>query len=363
MRKHSALLLYVIFVVVNMINGILLGYKQLYTDGFSLLLVIVSLVMVVIAFEVTIVVHELGHLFFGLLTGYQFVSFRYRSFLWKKDNSGKLIMLRFSVKGTGGQCLLLPPDVDDAPVYLYNGGGVIFNVVFAILATSLVFLLPNGFQLSSFLLLLSFIGLTIAVTNWMDSKGLLNDGRNHRDMKARIESKEALLLILELNALMSNGILLSTLDIGEHDYSYYDTNVALEFNVVGVMSDKAFNLLDFEKGFFLLDILMRTPLYNPTDYILKLSYYLGLLMFDVDEAKGFYTAHRQDIEVARNFIKDTPTFEMLAMCEGVYLDGVYDEHLMEVMMVKIANHPLPGAAYDNEKQLELLADAVSKLSN
>ena len=42
------------------------------------------------------IVHEAGHLVFGLMTGYKFCSFRIASFMWLKEN-GKLKMKRLTL--------------------------------------------------------------------------------------------------------------------------------------------------------------------------------------------------------------------------------------------------------------------------
>ena len=42
------------------------------------------------------IVHEAGHLFFGLMTGYKFSSFRIASFMWLKEN-GKLKFKRLTL--------------------------------------------------------------------------------------------------------------------------------------------------------------------------------------------------------------------------------------------------------------------------
>lgn len=57
-----------------------------------------------------IILHEAGHLVGGLLQGYKFVSFRILSFTLVR-HEGKLRWKRFSIAGTGGQCLLLPPNL------------------------------------------------------------------------------------------------------------------------------------------------------------------------------------------------------------------------------------------------------------
>ena len=78
----------------------------------------------------------IGHLVCGLLSGYRFVSFRVFNLTLMRDADNRLRLKRFSVAGTGGQCLLSPPDLplEDIPVTLYNLGGIIANVLALIIA-------------------------------------------------------------------------------------------------------------------------------------------------------------------------------------------------------------------------------------
>ena len=58
-----------------------------------------------------IALHEAGHLVFGLLSGYSFCSYRIFSLMWIKEGE-KLRLRRFSLAGTGGQCLLEEDGLD-----------------------------------------------------------------------------------------------------------------------------------------------------------------------------------------------------------------------------------------------------------
>ena len=79
-----------------------------------------------------IVVHELGHLFFGRLSGYEFQSFQVQQFLWQKE--GDKIRFVRKKSGLGGQCVMAPPpDPETAKYFAYNAGGGIFNLLFAAL--------------------------------------------------------------------------------------------------------------------------------------------------------------------------------------------------------------------------------------
>ena len=147
-----------------MVVGAVVGYFVGKIAGDSLSRVdkpniILLLVSGVIAFILHIIVHEAGHLFFGLLSGYKFVSFRVFDFKIIKDENGKLSFRYEKIAGTGGQCLMRAPEyVEGKFKYkLYLLGGVIFNVLF-----SIVFwlILPSYYTL-----LFALIGFTLAFLN------------------------------------------------------------------------------------------------------------------------------------------------------------------------------------------------------
>lgn len=121
--------------------------------------IILFLITGVIAFILHIIVHEAGHLVFGLLSGYKFVSFRVFDFKIIKDENGKLSFRYEKIAGTGGQCLMRAPEyVKGKFKYkLYLLGGVVFNVLF-----SIVFwlILPSYYTL-----LFALIGFTLAFLN------------------------------------------------------------------------------------------------------------------------------------------------------------------------------------------------------
>lgn len=53
-----------------------------------------------VAMTVQIIIHEAGHLIFGLLSGYRFSSFRIFSFMWVKEN-GVIRFRRLNLAGYG----------------------------------------------------------------------------------------------------------------------------------------------------------------------------------------------------------------------------------------------------------------------
>lgn len=139
------------------------------------------LVLIYLAVFLQLIIHEGGHLVFGLLTGYRFSSFRIGSFMWAKRD-GKLHFFRFSLAGTGGQCLLSPPELEDGkcPYVLYNLGGSLMNLLTAAFAGWLAGFFPRENPLFVFLVMLAALGVLFALLNGVPMRvgGVDNDGYN-----------------------------------------------------------------------------------------------------------------------------------------------------------------------------------------
>ncbi len=108
------------------------------SEGLAVFLVAIG--SFILSLAILIPIHELGHLVCGLLTGYKFVSFRIFNYTLLKEN-GKFRFKKFAIAGTGGQCLLTPPDrpLEKIPTGWYNFGGVLANII--LLAIALPFFL------------------------------------------------------------------------------------------------------------------------------------------------------------------------------------------------------------------------------
>ena len=161
------------------------------------------------AILIQIVIHEAGHLVFGLLTGYRFCSFRVFSLMWVKEN-GKIRLKRMSLAGTGGQCLMGPPDLRDGkiPVMLYNFGGAILNLISAALSLGLSFLCPPVSMVRVFLRFLAVIGLGFALMNGLPlpAAGLNNDGQNALALSRSGEAVRAFWIQMKANERTSEGV-------------------------------------------------------------------------------------------------------------------------------------------------------------
>lgn len=154
------------------------------------------------------IIHEAGHLLFGLMSGYRFSSFRIGSLMWIKEN-GRLRLRRFSLAGTGGQCLMMPPPMVDGrfPYVLYNLGGVILNVLAGLLFLGLCMLLRRLPVLSAVFLVAALIGFITAITNGIPMRLNMvdNDGMNALSLGKHPEALRAFWLQLTMNARLAQG--------------------------------------------------------------------------------------------------------------------------------------------------------------
>ena len=138
--KNSNWLGTILFTIIGAICGYF-GGQIIFRDlaesngiGEVLLMCAWLLICLYITIFIQIAVHEGGHLIFGKLSGYQFVSYRISNLMFVKD-TGKLKLKKLSIVGTGGQCLMMPPDCDgyQYPYILYNFGGSITNLLLSCL--------------------------------------------------------------------------------------------------------------------------------------------------------------------------------------------------------------------------------------
>ena len=183
-------------------------------DGFGFLYFVAALAFYVVATILHVIIHEGGHMVFGLLSGYEFLSFRIMSFtIVKKD--GKLIVKKLNIAGTGGQCLMYPPQWKEGekyPYLVYNLGGGLFNIIFSLLAVPLFF---TGSALWGWVAgIFIFCGLLLAITNLVPMTiGVPNDGKNICDCRKSLIAQKALYLQLKMNADMSDGARLRELPL------------------------------------------------------------------------------------------------------------------------------------------------------
>ena len=169
----------------------------------------VMLVFLYLALFIHIMLHEAGHLIFGLMSGYHFSSFRIGSFMLMKEN-GKLVHRKIKIAGTGGQCLMIPPEMVDGkfPVVLYNLGGSIVNLVVAALMIPVFVAVDKSSVFALFFFLFIALGAITGLSNGipMRTKTVDNDGYNAISLGKSREAMRAFWIQMKTNEQLTKGI-------------------------------------------------------------------------------------------------------------------------------------------------------------
>ena len=208
------------------------------------------------AMLIQIVIHEAGHLVFGLATGYCFSSFRIFSLMWLKEN-GKIRFKNMSVAGTGGQCLMCPPDLKDGkiPVMLYNFGGALLNLIASFIFGGAALLCPAWSFGRVFLMFLVIIGIAFALMNGLPLRAgpVNNDGRNALDLSRSPDAMRAFWIQMKVNEMVSRGVRVK--DMPE-EWFEMPSDEAMKNGIVATVGVLVCNRLMDEKRFEEADRLM-----------------------------------------------------------------------------------------------------------
>lgn len=166
----------------------------------DLKLILFVVVVSIVVFSFGIIFHELGHLFFGLLSGYEFNHFLIYGIGIKKEN-GKFHIFRQKVPGVLGQCLISPKDYTSNWSYkLMFFGGVIFNVLLAsiALAALIFFDLQENLRIVFIMSAVANFGLAIAMGIPQMNSGFPNDAHFVYTASKSKDARKSLYLSLKI---------------------------------------------------------------------------------------------------------------------------------------------------------------------
>ena len=195
-------------VLVAFIAGVLMNLME--EQGIEPWIGMVAMLLAIYgAMLIHIIVHEAGHLVFGLVSGYQFLSFRIGSLMLVKEN-GRLKLRKFSIPGTAGQCLMSPPDLVDGkmPVVLYNLGGCIFNLIVSA-AFGVLACLRRAYPIEFIIYAaVAVIGVAFALTNGIPLMvgPISNDGHNALSLGKNPKAMQAFWLQLKISNEQARGV-------------------------------------------------------------------------------------------------------------------------------------------------------------
>lgn len=203
--------------IIMLLTGAVCGIFIIFTMNFFgtlvkgpaafLLMFAEAMIIMYIASFVQTIIHESGHLIFGLITGYKFVSFRIGHFMFIKEK-GRLKIKLYNVVGTAGQCLMMPPQWNEKiPYRLYNLGGCIMNAATALFALAAYFAAGAEGFFALCMAMLAVMGLSMALTNGIPMRvgGISNDGMNAALLGKKENTLRAFWLQLYVNGHIAKG--------------------------------------------------------------------------------------------------------------------------------------------------------------
>lgn len=189
---------YVIVTIQKRMGGNISGLKLC-------VMALLALTAIFLSYAINMCLHEIGHMIFGLMSGYEFSSLRFGKLMLAKEN-GKLHFCKYDMPGTGGQCIMTAPkvDVEKMPVALYNLGGLIINL-FVFLTGIIVFLVVKTSYavVGMIFLMFAMTSLVILITNGLPFSQMDTDGANtiilFKDKNAREACRNQLEIIRYLS--------------------------------------------------------------------------------------------------------------------------------------------------------------------
>lgn len=335
--------------IIGSIIGLLLGIAIVILESndivFSAMDIPFALVFLVLSFIMAVLIHELGHLVLGLMTGFEFLSFRIFSMHFQKDESGKLRKYKHSIPGTIGQCLMIPPALNEFSLFWYNFGGVFFNLLTSLLFFALTFMIPMKL-FALFNLTVASINLFFALSNWLSFSANSNDGYNYRASKKNPITKTAFYYLLDINAKVTMGTAITSLDFTAIESLEFDYHDLIQLQVGSFLLVRYFFDFNFE-SYEKLALHMKSMAGKNQIYknLLEVDYYFMCLLRDGKSALNQKNKNIEKIMKSKIY-KDTPSLILLKIYEDYQLNDTFDSKHYDKFVEKCQSSPQVGLSLD-----------------
>ncbi|MGL5087427.1 MAG: M50 family metallopeptidase, partial [Clostridium sp.] len=300
----------------------------------------------------------------GLLSGYKFISFRVGSITIVKDE-GKYKIKKYKIKGTGGQCLMMPTvsDYKDNPYKLYNLGGIIINTIVVIVSGILY--KSNNYSdfINTVSICLVTTGVICVLSNGIPLKigGIANDGYNYIAIGKNELIKRCFYTQLKVNGLIYLGV-----RVKDMDFSLFELDGDYDINnpIITGMKLMEANYYHDKKEFLKAKECLENTL-NITTNILKIYEYeinCELLFYEIIGDKDENKIQKLYTKELKQYIKATDCYISRKRLMYAYYKLVENDIdktnklLVEIDKVK-KTYP---AKSELESELEII-DYISKL--
>lgn len=200
-----------IILTITLITVVVIRTNQLmniFETEYQVLIIILAGLIFYLTLYIQLIIHELGHLIFGLISKYKFSSFRIGNLILVKNNK-KIKLKLLKISGTGGQCIMIPPKSENGkiPVILYNLGGALANIITAFIFIIFHIIVNDKVILAYIFDTLALFGIYFAALNGIPMKmGIIdNDGFNAISLSKDKSAQKAFLIQLKINEALSNN--------------------------------------------------------------------------------------------------------------------------------------------------------------
>lgn len=357
-----------IILTITLITVVVIRTNQLmniFKTEYQVLIIILAGLIFYLTLYIQLIIHELGHLIFGLISKYKFSSFRIGNLILVKNNK-KIKLKLLKISGTGGQCIMIPPKSENGkiPVILYNLGGALANIITAFIFIIFHIIVNDKVILAYIFDTLALFGIYFAALNGIPMKmGIIdNDGFNAISLSKDKSAQKAFLIQLKINEALSNNKRLKEMPA---EWFEIDKNANLNNSLIAAILVLSCNRLLDEHEFKKANKKMDTILKKETA-IVGLHYnllicdriYCCLLENNVKEVKKLYN------EATKNFMtsmKNYPSIIRTNYALSLLLDK--DQTKANTYLKKFQKcaktHPYPSDII-SEKELISIATAMTR---
>ena len=325
-----------------------------------------TLVFLYVAVMIHIVLHEAGHLAFGLMSGYHFSSFRIGSHMLMKEN-GKMVHRKLKIAGTGGQCLMSPPEMVDGkfPVVLYNLGGSIVNLVVTAMAIPAFGAIDKGSIFALFFFLFIAMGAITGLSNGIPLRTdtVDNDGYNAISLGKSKEAMRAFWIQMKVNEQLTKGLRVKDMP---DEWFEVPSDEAMKNSMVATIGVYAANRLMDQHRFDEAEALMNHMLEIESGIV---ALHRSLIICDLIYLELIGQNRSDKLEILyskelKKFIKAMKTFPSVIRTEYAY--SLLKEHDPESAAKSMAaferiaaTYPYPNDINSERELIQIVDDKVS----
>lgn len=350
------------FALIGGVAGFFIGkiQKQMNLEGvYFIVIALLVLTLLFLIYTINIFLHEIGHLIFGLLSGYEFNSIRFGKLMLIKEN-GKLRFCKYNLPGTGGQCIMTAPNVDaqNLKVVLYNLGGLFVNILILVIFGALFFAFKETLTVASMIFFMfSSTSLLILITNGLPFSQMGTDGANtiilYKDKNARLAFKNQLEIVKYLSK--NYSLLEMPKDLFTFDKSIPLTNPLITSQAINYYNYLSLNKMYADAKETALFILENAKSINNIHQKIlygELLFIAAVIEKDNEAAKKIFTEHKKELLQGAGFISIQRY--LYAYYSLVEIDEKKAKNYAKMFEASLKNYPYPKDAKLEKEQFDMV---------